>query len=45
LGIDVTFDNRPVQSVPDPGSLALMGAGMRVTSFCVTWFRGHLRQS
>jgi hypothetical protein len=43
-GIDVTFDNVLVQSVPEPGSLALTGLDMAAASLWVTWYCRRARQ-
>jgi hypothetical protein len=43
-GIDVTFDNLLVQSVPEPSSLALTVIGMAAVSLWATLYRRHLRQ-
>jgi hypothetical protein len=43
-GIDVTFDNLLVQSVPEPSSIASMGFGMAAVSLWVGFYRRHLRQ-
>src|SRR5262249_23455561 len=43
-GIDVTFDNLLVQSVPEPRSLPLTGLGMAAASLWVTWYRRQPRQ-